>query len=488
MGNTDNEHALEDLRSKIIASMNEEPSSNKRTALAGDEVHSNKRQRFRDGGNRGYNNIQNVHSGPRRQQNYQSNARSRYQMPQQQKRFNHRPQYSRYQGNTISNTSAGKFRKEDLIDVVPLSERKRMRPTRWDVTPAGFENVPAERAKLSKLFPQPGKPHELDRDKLEKVIAQGGTNNRRTRVLFEDADSNRLIFSRVSCKIVVRGTSDAVDLNRIETYLNGFIQALDQNYCIKEIVKGQSHLVLEFNDVVCTTIVLSCRSFLSKELGCDDSDWQRPQEYVQQLDTCERLCGPDILAIEGLVHGEEKELTDHGFKVAFMEPLFSISQETQERIFTGCALVEVEKTPVENGQLRWFKPNESHMKQSISYMTFQGLPKLVKDQSRVPSRVVLLMNIVDPLDLKLEAFAKEVETTLKSTLHNVEEVRIKKPSADYRLNLGSIGEGVGNVYVKFQDVESAESAMKMLPHRKFNGRSVLCCYVSESDFETLGIL
>ncbi|CAR30755.1 ZYRO0E01452p [Zygosaccharomyces rouxii] len=485
MGNDDNEHALEDLRSKIIASMSNEPSSNKRTALAGDEMHNNKRQRNRDDGSRGY---KNGYSGPNYPKRHQSNPRSRYQAQQQQKRFPPRPQYSRYQGNAASNTSVGKFREEDLAHVVPLGERKRMRPTKWDITPKGFESVPTERAKLSKLFPQPGKPHELDRDKLEKVIAQGGTNNRRTRILFEDADGNHLIFSRMSCRIIVRGTTDSMDLNRIEAYLNGFVQAIDREYHVKEVVQGPSHLVLEFNDAVCTTIVLSCRSFISKELDFDGSDWQRPQEYVQQVDSSERLCGPEILAVEGLVHGEEKELTDQGFKVVFMEPIFTISQENQERLFTGCALVEVEEEPSANGSLRWFKPNESHMKQNISYMTFQGLPKLATDQVRVPSRVLLLMNLVDPLDLKLEAFAQEVKTTLESTLHKVESVRMKKPSADFRLNLERIGEGVGNVYVKFQDVESAEAAMENLPHRKFNGRSVLCCYVAESDFETLGIL
>lgn len=484
-GNDNNEHALEDLRSKIIASMSNEPSSNKRTTLANDEVRSNKRQRNREGWDRGY---KNGHPGPGYFDRRQSNPRPRYQIQQQQKRFPPRPQYSRYQGNTTSNTNAGKFREGDLVHVVSLGERERMRPTRWDITPRGFENVPAERAKLSKLFPQPGRPHELDRSRLEKVIAQGGTNDRRTRILFEEADGNHLMFSRTSCKIVVRGTADSTDLNHIETYLNRFVQALDGEYCLREIIQGPSHLVLEFNNMVCTTIVLSCRSFLSKELGCGGSDWQRPQEYVQQLDTSERLCGPEILAVEGLVNGEERELTDQGFKVVFVEPLFAISQEPQGRIFTGCALVEVEEMPSGSGYLRWFKPNESHMKQSLSYMTFQGLPKLTKDQVRVPSRVLLLMNLVDPLDLKLESFAQEVETTLKSTLHKVENIKMNKPSADFRLNLECIGEGVGNVYVKFQDVESAESAMESLPFRKFNGRRVICCYVSESDFETLGIL
>lgn len=492
MGNEDNEHALEDLRSQIIASMNNDANPNKRTAIDNNEMYGNKRQKPRNGSDGNY---QNGNIGPSYLKRQQGNPRSRYQpqqyypnQRQQQRKFPSRPQYSRYQGNSALSTSAGKFREEDLSHVVPLNERKKMRPTRWDVTPKGFENVPAERAKLSGLFPQPGKPHELDHDKLEKVAAQGGTNNRRTRILFEDADSNHLIFSRLSCKIIIHGLPGPVDSGRTRDYLDGFVKELNANYCLKELTQGSSHLVLEFNDMVCTTIVLSCRSFLSKELDLSNTDWRRPGGYIQQVDSPERLCGPDILAVEGLTNANERELTDHGLKVVFMEPIFAVCRTTQERVFTGCALVEVEETPYDTKSLRWFKPNGSNTKQSIFFMNFQGLTKLVKEQARIPSRVLLLLNLVDPLDLKLETFAQEVESTLRSTLEKVEEVRMNKPSADFRQNLELIGEGIGNVYVKFQDLESAEAAMEKLPHKKFNGRSVICCYVAEPDFETIGIL
>ncbi|KAI7685106.1 hypothetical protein KC322_g13170, partial [Hortaea werneckii] len=43
----------------------------------------------------------------------------------------------------------------DLTEVVPVLQRKR-RLTQWDIKPPGYENVTAEQAKLSGMFPLPG--------------------------------------------------------------------------------------------------------------------------------------------------------------------------------------------------------------------------------------------------------------------------------------------------------------------------------------------
>ena len=44
------------------------------------------------------------------------------------------------------------------------------------------------------------------------------------------------------------------------------------------------------------------------------------------------------------------------------------------------------------------------------------------------------------------------------------------------------------IYVKFNTLEASVSAMKKLPGSKFNGRTVLCSYVNEDDFERVGLL
>lgn len=83
----------------------------------------------------------------------------------------------------------------DLTDVVPILERKR-RLTQWDIKPPGYENVLAEQAKLSGMFPLPGAPRQqpMDPSRLQAFMNQpGGTadtaalkpsNSRQARRLF----------------------------------------------------------------------------------------------------------------------------------------------------------------------------------------------------------------------------------------------------------------------------------------------------------------
>ena len=61
----------------------------------------------------------------------------------------------------------------DLTDVVPITERKR-RLTQWDMKPPGYENVTAEQAKLSGMFPLPGAPRQqpMDPSKLQAFMNQ----------------------------------------------------------------------------------------------------------------------------------------------------------------------------------------------------------------------------------------------------------------------------------------------------------------------------
>ncbi|KAK8049459.1 u2 snrnp auxilliary factor protein [Apiospora phragmitis] len=66
----------------------------------------------------------------------------------------------------------------DLTNVVPVLERKR-RMTQWDIKPPGYENVTAEQAKLSGMFPLPGAPRQqpMDPSKLQAFMNQPGAGS-----------------------------------------------------------------------------------------------------------------------------------------------------------------------------------------------------------------------------------------------------------------------------------------------------------------------
>lgn len=59
---------------------------------------------------------------------------------------------------------------------MPILERKR-RLTQWDIKPPGYDNVTAEQAKLSGMFPLPGAPRQqtMDPSKLQAMMNQTGS-------------------------------------------------------------------------------------------------------------------------------------------------------------------------------------------------------------------------------------------------------------------------------------------------------------------------
>lgn len=501
---------LEDLRSKIVASMSSEQSNGqpiKRVALEMSSRDTDvKRQR-----------PINLPTGPRngavqnrydphsrrlgrssynrrdvRNENFGSVSHDRSSPPS---RYATHPPFRRNRFNNHQEQRApAPFHDNYLKDVEPIDKRVRMTASQWDVTPRGFEKVPAERAKLSGLFPQPGQPQELDRMKLEKVALQGGSNSRRTRILFEDATSKNLVLSRVGCELVVEGLDEGAK-DEFTSLVQEFVSGLGESTIVHKLhsPKDATYAVIELSSAECATIVLSCRSFLNERLGAS-LNWSRPNEYVQQLDHPDRLCSPDVIALEGLKDDKEeaihKLLSDNGLKSCFIKPI--TSQLKGNHIFTGCVLVELENVQddIMNNfkAVPWFKPNKGSLMQESSTITFQSLPTLVTEPARLESKVLVLLNCVDPLDLKFVPFAQEIEDTIKYTLEDVATVRMKRPNVDYRLNFENLSQGVGNIYVKFNSLDASIKAMNKLPGSKFNGRTVLCSYVSEEDFEKIGVL
>ncbi|KAK5187891.1 hypothetical protein LTR16_009259, partial [Cryomyces antarcticus] len=61
----------------------------------------------------------------------------------------------------------------DLTDVPSVLDRQR-RLTQWDIKPPGYENVTAEQAKLSGMFPLPGAPRQqpMDPSRLKAFMDQ----------------------------------------------------------------------------------------------------------------------------------------------------------------------------------------------------------------------------------------------------------------------------------------------------------------------------
>ncbi|CCH59956.1 hypothetical protein TBLA_0C01410 [Henningerozyma blattae CBS 6284] len=398
----------------------------------------------------------------------------------------------------------------------------RMKPTKWDITPPGFEKVPAERAKLSGLFPKPGEPRKLNHDLLNKILKENGmVGNRRIQILFDNSTNQNAYYSKFNNKLIISNLiSNNQDelINLIRDLISPYETNSDSSLPSTEFNifpqynsnDNLFYLVITFSTAAAATITLATQSYFKSTYNyLSSSVWNRPAGYVQQLDPLDKLCGPNVIAIQDLsatTAGTEDDIRSYlklfGIEANLIKSIYLNNNKT----FTGCSLVEI---PTNNNNsvtnvlsasikenlsnLSWFELNKNTFDESryqkVSDFNFQNLPKLVVDNtSTSSSNVLLLMNCVDPLDLKSDSFVEEIQATLKYSLENVSEIKIKKPDIDYRLNFDNISEGIGNIYIKFNSAEDATNAMNKISGKKFNDRTILCAYINERDFDMVGVL
>lgn len=143
----------------------------------------------------------------------------------------------------------------DLTDVVSILERKR-RLTQWDIKPPGYENVTAEQAKLSGMFPLPGAPRTqpMDPTKLQAFMSQpsGSTTNAALK------PSN----SRQAKRLLVHNLPSTVTEETIVGFfnlqLNGLNVVEGSDPCISaQISKDRSFALLEFKAPTDATVALA---------------------------------------------------------------------------------------------------------------------------------------------------------------------------------------------------------------------------------------
>ena len=132
----------------------------------------------------------------------------------------------------------------DLTDVVSVLERKR-RLTQWDIKPTGYDNVTAEQAKLSGMFPLPGAPRQqpMDPAKLQAFMNQPGNQ----------ASSSALKPSsaRQSKRVMVHNLpADATDESMVDFFnlqLNGLNVTRGVDPCISaQCSKDKTYALVEF--------------------------------------------------------------------------------------------------------------------------------------------------------------------------------------------------------------------------------------------------
>jgi splicing factor U2AF 65 kDa subunit len=143
----------------------------------------------------------------------------------------------------------------DLTDVVPILERKR-RLTQWDIKPPGYDNVTAEQAKLSGMFPLPGAPRQqaMDPTKLQAFMNQpGGAVNSAALKPSNSRQSKRLIISNLPASATDENLTSFFNLQ-----LNGLNVIETADPCLQaHIAPDRAFAMVEFRNNTDATVALA---------------------------------------------------------------------------------------------------------------------------------------------------------------------------------------------------------------------------------------
>ncbi|KAK4904198.1 hypothetical protein LTR28_001006, partial [Elasticomyces elasticus] len=143
----------------------------------------------------------------------------------------------------------------DLTDVTPILERQR-RLTQWDIKPPGYENVTAEQAKLSGMFPLPGAPRQqpMDPSRLQAFMNQPAGSAGNTALKPSNARQSKRLFVY---NIPASATDDSL-AEFFNLQLNGLNVTRGVDPCISAQINPQrSFALLEFKTAEDATVALA---------------------------------------------------------------------------------------------------------------------------------------------------------------------------------------------------------------------------------------
>lgn len=195
----------------------------------------------------------------------------------------------------------------DLTDVVPILERRR-RLTQWDIKPPGYENVTAEQAKLSGMFPLPGAPrpqHAVDPSKLQAFMNPSKDGSSAALVNATLRPTN----ARQSKRIVVRNIPPSATEESLVSFfnlqLNGLNVIESTDPCVGcQMAKDRSFAMLEFRHSSEATVALAFDgiSMEAEDYSNGSSDGpqglklQRPRDYIVPAVINEPMPEPGVIS------------------------------------------------------------------------------------------------------------------------------------------------------------------------------------------------
>ncbi|KAJ9137848.1 U2 snRNP auxiliary factor large subunit [Pleurostoma richardsiae] len=404
----------------------------------------------------------------------------------------------------------------DLTDVVPVLERKR-RLTQWDIKPPGYDNVTAEQAKLSGMFPLPGAPRQqaMDPTKLQAFMNQPGSQvNGAALKPTNSRQAKRLIVSNLPHS----ATEDSLQ-SFFNLQLNGLNVIEGTDPCIlTQIAPDHSFALVEFRSSADATVALALDGI---SMEADDAvdgngaanggkqglEIRRPKDYIVPAVVDESMYEPGV--VSNVVIDTPQKIS-----IANIPPYLSAEQVTEllasfgelkafvlvqdrsteeSRGIAFCEYVDAASTDVAIKGLNGMELGDKKLKvkkASIGITQVAGVEMGVNAMSMLAgttstesevSRVLQLLNMVTPEELMDNDDYEEICDDVKeecAKYGTVVELKVPRPTGGSRQSAG-----VGKIFVKFDSTESATKALKALAGRKFADRTVVTTYFPEENFE-----
>ncbi|OAP58230.1 hypothetical protein AYL99_07320 [Fonsecaea erecta] len=402
----------------------------------------------------------------------------------------------------------------DLTDVVPILERKR-RMTQWDIKPPGYENVTAEQAKMSGMFPLPGAPRQqqMDPSRLQAFMNQPAGSANATALRPSNArQSRRLFVHNLPASVTEESLVAFFNLQ-----LNGLNVIKGNDPCTQaNISEDRSFALVEFKNPSDATVALALDGITMEEHHSELNgngtaapkglEIRRPKDYIvpsadadaytdgeistEVPDTANKLAItnlPPFLTDDQVV----ELLKAFGELRAFVLVRDADAQESRGIAFCEYSDPSVAAVAIEGLNGMDLAGNAIKVtRASIGYTQAAGLEMGVNAMSMFAGttaenledgRVLQLLNMVTPEELidndDYEEICEDVMEECQK-YGKILAMKIPRPSMGSRQSAG-----VGKIFIKYEEPESAKKALQALAGRKFADRTVVTTYFDEASFD-----
>jgi len=399
-----------------------------------------------------------------------------------------------------------------LTDVTSVLERKR-RLTQWDIKPPGYENVTAEQAKLSGMFPLPGAPRQqpMDPSKLQAIMNQpGGQVNSAALKPSNSRQAKRLLINNLPPS----ATEESIQ-NFFNLQLNGLNIIESTDPCTScQVSKDHSFAVVEFRNASEATVALALDGISMEAEDATNGAAadqglviRRPKDYIVPavVDDVPYEPGvvsnivvdtPNKISVANMpVYLSEEQVSELLVSFGELKAFVLVRDKSTEesRGIAFCEYVDPAATDVAIQGLNGMDLGDKRLKvqkASVGVTQVAGVEMGVAAMSMLAgttstdseeTRVLQLLNMVTPEELMDNDDYEEIKEDVQeecAKFGTVLDIKIPRPVGGSRQSAG-----VGKIFVKFETKEAANKALKALAGRKFADRTVVTTYFPEENFE-----